>query len=323
MACPAADSSRPNRSAAARREQYRRADARRIQHLLKGFEAVSSHRGCAPSRLGAALQRLLAEAGPNATAAPEYPGAGQQAGWRAAEELAAAWRAGWDAGAACASAVMPSATHALAGTVPWTETADSGAQGDDAGADSVAHTGTLTAQTAAGRTTTKTAGTGTGTESATEANAGTGTTATGTARHSADTDAVGHANATRGDLLPRQLQLKRYCFLRRNRTLFPSAEHMEEEHKRLHKRSPCRWCKLCRDILRRQATVLFREAGMDIAELETNFSFDAELGFVLEQLGESHGTSEGDTWERMVSCGGRIITMGTVEEVYGNGPPPG
>jgi hypothetical protein len=52
-------SRRPNRSSASRRAQYARADARRVQHLLKGFEEILLHRGCQLSRLGEALQQAL------------------------------------------------------------------------------------------------------------------------------------------------------------------------------------------------------------------------------------------------------------------------
>lgn len=49
---------RPNRTAAERRAQARRAEARTIQHLLASF-AQLKHRGCAPTRLGGALERAL------------------------------------------------------------------------------------------------------------------------------------------------------------------------------------------------------------------------------------------------------------------------
>ena len=62
MASPSAEARRrPNRSAAARRDQYRRAEGRRIQDLLRAFEALAKHRGCATSRLGVAMHRLLSE----------------------------------------------------------------------------------------------------------------------------------------------------------------------------------------------------------------------------------------------------------------------
>ena len=50
---------RPRRSGAARRQQALRAETRRIQRFLKGIQELSSHRGCQPSRLGAALASLL------------------------------------------------------------------------------------------------------------------------------------------------------------------------------------------------------------------------------------------------------------------------
>jgi len=50
---------RPNRSAAARREQRLRAEARTAQRLMKGFSLLQNHRGCKLSVLGAALQTAL------------------------------------------------------------------------------------------------------------------------------------------------------------------------------------------------------------------------------------------------------------------------
>ena len=55
-------SRRPNRSAAARRQQAARAEARSTSRMLRAFDALY-HRGCANSRLGAALQRSLAADG--------------------------------------------------------------------------------------------------------------------------------------------------------------------------------------------------------------------------------------------------------------------
>ena len=49
---------RPNRPAAARRAQHERARARVVQQLLGDFAALH-HRGCRPTRLGAALAALL------------------------------------------------------------------------------------------------------------------------------------------------------------------------------------------------------------------------------------------------------------------------
>ena len=63
---------RPRRSAAARREQQRRASVRAVQHLLRGFAAITAHRGGQvaqlPQRLADALQR--APAGVAAAVAP-------------------------------------------------------------------------------------------------------------------------------------------------------------------------------------------------------------------------------------------------------------
>ena len=50
---------RPNRTAAERREQARRSQARVTQQLLAGFAALVSHRGCRPTQMGMALRRAL------------------------------------------------------------------------------------------------------------------------------------------------------------------------------------------------------------------------------------------------------------------------
>ena len=50
---------RRNRPAAARREQEKRKEARVVQSLLAGFDALSMHRGCQPTKLGSALANLL------------------------------------------------------------------------------------------------------------------------------------------------------------------------------------------------------------------------------------------------------------------------
>eukprot|EP00969_Alexandrium_andersonii_P084175 3713789-Alexandrium_andersonii.AAC.1 len=55
---PARMPRRPNRSAAERRQQYRRAEARALGLLLRQFEALD-HRGARPTRLGAALHAAL------------------------------------------------------------------------------------------------------------------------------------------------------------------------------------------------------------------------------------------------------------------------
>lgn len=47
------------RSAAERRQQAARAQARVVQTLLRGFKEVSAHRGCQPTILGRALQAAL------------------------------------------------------------------------------------------------------------------------------------------------------------------------------------------------------------------------------------------------------------------------
>ena len=50
---------RPRKTAKERRGQKSRATGRAIQHLLQAFEALGSHRGSQPSKLGAALSTLL------------------------------------------------------------------------------------------------------------------------------------------------------------------------------------------------------------------------------------------------------------------------
>ena len=50
---------RPNRSAVERRAQQRRADGRAAQRLLAALEALSTHRGGEPTRLGAVLATAL------------------------------------------------------------------------------------------------------------------------------------------------------------------------------------------------------------------------------------------------------------------------
>ena len=50
---------RSRRSGNARHQQELRAVARSVQRLLRGFQELSSHRGCQPTQLGAALAELL------------------------------------------------------------------------------------------------------------------------------------------------------------------------------------------------------------------------------------------------------------------------
>eukprot|EP00931_Biecheleriopsis_adriatica_P028301 TRINITY_DN16892_c2_g1_i1.p1 TRINITY_DN16892_c2_g1~~TRINITY_DN16892_c2_g1_i1.p1 ORF type:complete len:427 (-),score=95.42 TRINITY_DN16892_c2_g1_i1:196-1476(-) len=57
---------RPPRSAAQRREQYRRAQARVVQHMLRDFAALR-HRGCRSTLLGRALEQALSTS-PHASA---------------------------------------------------------------------------------------------------------------------------------------------------------------------------------------------------------------------------------------------------------------
>jgi hypothetical protein len=64
MAAPVASSAppplrRPPRSAGGRRAQALRAHGRVVQALLRGIAELGSHRGCAPTALGAALAALL------------------------------------------------------------------------------------------------------------------------------------------------------------------------------------------------------------------------------------------------------------------------
>ena len=69
---------RPRRSAAERRAQAQRAEARAVQRLLAGISELGRHRGCQPSRLGLALQRAL-------SGGEELPGAGAEAAAAAPE----------------------------------------------------------------------------------------------------------------------------------------------------------------------------------------------------------------------------------------------
>ena len=50
---------RPRRSAAERRAQRQRAQFRAVQHLLRGFKAITDHRGGTPSLLAGALASAL------------------------------------------------------------------------------------------------------------------------------------------------------------------------------------------------------------------------------------------------------------------------
>ena len=79
--CGSRTKTRPNRTAASRREQYARAEARRVGHLLKGFAKARQHRGGQLSRLGLALQEALSAGG-----CSSYPKGGhfkdfQRAAW--------------------------------------------------------------------------------------------------------------------------------------------------------------------------------------------------------------------------------------------------
>ncbi|CAK0853854.1 unnamed protein product, partial [Prorocentrum cordatum] len=65
---------RPNRSAAARRAQYRRAECRTVERLLAAFAELRGHRGGAPTRLGAALAAALAPAASPDVAAEDATG---------------------------------------------------------------------------------------------------------------------------------------------------------------------------------------------------------------------------------------------------------
>ena len=61
MATPSADPllRRPRRTAAERRAQKQRSEARVIQKMLRGFSELEAHRGCRPTVLGAALAQVL------------------------------------------------------------------------------------------------------------------------------------------------------------------------------------------------------------------------------------------------------------------------
>ena len=62
---------RPNRTAAARRQQYARAKARTVQSMLRCFQSLE-HRGCDRTKLGAAMYAALRA--PDEHAAPGVPG---------------------------------------------------------------------------------------------------------------------------------------------------------------------------------------------------------------------------------------------------------
>ena len=62
-ASSAVEKKRPNRSAAERRAQRSRAEARIIGHILKANAAVSTHRGSAPTRLMNAVASYLQSSG--------------------------------------------------------------------------------------------------------------------------------------------------------------------------------------------------------------------------------------------------------------------
>lgn len=59
MEAPSGPPRRPNRSAADRRAQKQRAEARSIQRFLKGIDSLLLHRGSQPSALGLALSTAL------------------------------------------------------------------------------------------------------------------------------------------------------------------------------------------------------------------------------------------------------------------------
>lgn len=80
--------SRPRRSASDRRAQARRAQGRAAQQLMQAFGELAVHRGCAPSRLGAALAEALAATGRvSSRTAPEAEAGRGTGHWRS--------RSGW------------------------------------------------------------------------------------------------------------------------------------------------------------------------------------------------------------------------------------
>ena len=83
---------RPPRSAGGRRAQALRAHGRVVQALLRGFSELGSHRGCAPTALGAALASLLlAPSAPTGVGAEHCPkGAAASVGTVVAGESIAA-----------------------------------------------------------------------------------------------------------------------------------------------------------------------------------------------------------------------------------------
>ena len=68
---------RPNRSAASRRQQYHRAQARCVQTLLKAMDSIH-HRGCKRTHLGESLVQALRQGGP--CPVPHRASVGVQAG---------------------------------------------------------------------------------------------------------------------------------------------------------------------------------------------------------------------------------------------------
>ena len=64
---------RRKKTAAERRAQRLRAEARCAQRLLRGFDDLVAHRGCRPTRLGLALQAALRGQG-----CPDLPGEAAQ-----------------------------------------------------------------------------------------------------------------------------------------------------------------------------------------------------------------------------------------------------
>ena len=264
MACRSADAKRPNRTAAARREQYERAEARRIGHMLKAFVAVSTHRGCENSRLGVALQHLLS----GADVASKSDGT-KESKQRAActAELEAAWQAGWMAHMRWASAVSPSVAHHGANAQLHAQEGEDGSRVYFGGA---AEAAACTAA-ATGAEDTKAGADG---AAATPLAPGTTGAAAGTGACEA---AGGLAEELAKQKLP--LQLKTYRVLRPAGTsasparaeLFCSQEQRASTERELHAThrasQPHWWCRLCKDELARTAASRFGIALEDARQL--------------------------------------------------------
>jgi len=174
-----------------------------------------------------------------------------------------------------------------------------------AGAEAAAAAAAAAAATAAAGADAAETVTGEKTARAEEADADTGTAAA-EREEDAATAAEPSLAAADEDLLPRTLVLKRYCFRKTTPSLFPTAEEAKEEHYRLHRREPCRWCVHCRQALTVQCRTLLADAPrLSVSEQELQAAgFASQMGFVLEQLMEDSGLSQERCWEEVMNSGG-------------------